>query len=50
MRTCPDEASAKRAFAAIVAEAIKDGWKQVPVGLGQRTLTLKPVPKPKKRA
>jgi hypothetical protein len=51
-KTCPDEASGKRAFAAAVAEAIRDGWKQIPVTSwgGARKLTLKPIPKPKKRA
>ena len=51
-KTCPDAASGKRAFAAAVAEATRDGWKQVPSGTwgGARTLTLKPIPKPKKRA
>jgi len=50
-KTCPDEASAREAFKAAVRSAISQGWKQVPIGVGgRRTLEIKPIPAPKKRA
>ena len=49
-KTCPDEVAVRRAFSAALTEATRDGWKQVPAGMGFRTLTLKPIPKPKKPA
>lgn len=48
-KTCPDEASAREAYKIHVRNAIKDGWKQVPIGLGRRSLQLKPIPAPKRR-
>lgn len=50
-KTAPDEASAKHAFKAAVKDAVGQGWKPMPMGhRGSRTLELRPIPAPKRRA
>lgn len=47
-KTAPDEATARRDFAAAVRHTVAQGWKEVAMTF--RTLTLKPIPAPRKRA
>lgn len=48
--TAPNELEARNRFKATVAGAAKDGWKEEASVFGRRSLVLKAIPAPRKKA